>query len=226
MEWIPSLTRSERITIGTYEDPLFVQAWKEQHSNPRYQSGQLRKWFDAFRERLPEGRIIDIGCGPGLATRLFVDAGYEYVGMDRSGIMISEAIKDNPQAKFFQADFYAIGSRGDAFDGFWASTSFLHARKGRVHYVLQEVHRVVRPGGIGFVSMRTKLHLHHNIELIESVSYAPGKRRLMVYYELHGFANILESNGFEVVHERKDWSLYNDKPGEDDIYLCYFVRRL
>ncbi len=54
--------------------------WAKGHQNPDF----WLKWFKKFQVFLPNGRVIDMGCGAGRDAALFLPAGYEYVGIDNS----------------------------------------------------------------------------------------------------------------------------------------------
>jgi 2-polyprenyl-3-methyl-5-hydroxy-6-metoxy-1,4-benzoquinol methylase len=46
----------------------------------------------------PITRILDIGCGSGITTRIFADAGFSVVGIEPSAAMINLARKAAPYA--------------------------------------------------------------------------------------------------------------------------------
>ena len=45
----------------------------------------------AFADLAPDSRLFDAGCGPGLVSRAFLDAGHRVVGVDLSAVMIARA---------------------------------------------------------------------------------------------------------------------------------------
>lgn len=56
----------------------------------------------------PITRILDIGCGSGITTRIFADAGFSVVGIEPSAAMINLARKAAPYAEFIQNSAYEI----------------------------------------------------------------------------------------------------------------------
>ena len=56
----------------------------------------------------PITRILDIGCGSGITTRMFADAGFSVVGIEPSAAMINLARKAAPYAEFIQNSAYEI----------------------------------------------------------------------------------------------------------------------
>ncbi|MGH1366328.1 MAG: class I SAM-dependent methyltransferase [Calditrichia bacterium] len=52
------------------------------------------------------GQILDLGCGSGITSRIFTDAGYDVHGIDYSQDLIGLAKKNAPKATFQTASFY------------------------------------------------------------------------------------------------------------------------
>ncbi len=53
-------------------------------------------------------RILDIGCGSGISTRIFASAGFSVVGIEASAAMVDLARKAVPNAEFIQSSAYDI----------------------------------------------------------------------------------------------------------------------
>ena len=56
-------------------------------------------------------------------------------------------------------DFYKLNFPSGSFDGFWASASLLHIPKNKIHQVLSDIKNIIKPNGIGFISLKQKTHL-------------------------------------------------------------------
>jgi SAM-dependent methyltransferase len=54
------------------------------------------------------GRVVDVGCGSGISTCVFADAGFSVVGIDSSPAMIQLARDAAPRAEFIQASVYEV----------------------------------------------------------------------------------------------------------------------
>lgn len=54
------------------------------------------------------GRIVDVGCGSGISSRVFADAGFSVIGIDSSPAMIQLARIAAPRAEFVQASAYEV----------------------------------------------------------------------------------------------------------------------
>jgi ubiquinone/menaquinone biosynthesis C-methylase UbiE len=116
--------------------------------------------FRVRRERLLEllgagsGKLLDIGCGPGVMTAEIVGLGWDYVGLDISEAMVAEARRRFPEGervKFGTASVEHLLAADSAFDAVVAM--------GLVEYLdddlaaVKELARVVKPGGRVFVSI-------------------------------------------------------------------------
>ena len=62
-----------------------------------------------FQElRVPFGRVVDIGCGAGVSSRIFSQAGFSVLGVEPSASLIEHARKAAPKAEFIQASAYDV----------------------------------------------------------------------------------------------------------------------
>src|SRR3712207_2138476 len=51
------------------------------------------------------GRVVELGCGSGISTRLLAEAGHEVVGVDLSADLLAIARERVPEAEFVHASF-------------------------------------------------------------------------------------------------------------------------
>lgn len=56
-------------------------------------------------KRLPHGRLLDLGCGSGHSTEVFLQAGYDVLGMDLSRAMVHLAKGRVPEGRFRVGSF-------------------------------------------------------------------------------------------------------------------------
>jgi SAM-dependent methyltransferase len=117
------------------------------------------------RARLESGdRVLDIGCGTGIAAAAAVGEGRTVLGVDGAAAMLEIARRDVPEATFEAMDFNAL----PLADGSWEVAISSHAllfADDRVA-ALREWRRVVRGGG------RLSLSVPGPTELTPSVIYA------------------------------------------------------
>ncbi|WP_298502367.1 class I SAM-dependent methyltransferase [uncultured Methanobrevibacter sp.] len=97
-------------------------------------------------QKLPGGKLLDVGCGNGNLFKYLSGSEYELFGVDFSQNMIKEA-ENNCQenASFKVADAESLPFDSDMFDIIVCNASFHHY----IHpdNVLREMHRVLRDGG-------------------------------------------------------------------------------
>lgn len=93
------------------------------------------------------GRVLDLGCGEGLFSRVLDTAGFHVVGVDRSDRLIALARKRSPETiAFVVDDAQALASQpADSFDGAICVLALMDMPD--LGAVFRAVHRVVRAGG-------------------------------------------------------------------------------
>lgn len=179
-----------------------------------------KKEFQIFRKLLPSGKIIDIGCGAGRDTVLFLKNGYGYVGIDASRSMLKLARKRNKKAKFLFADFYKLDFPKESFDGFWAAASLLHVPKRRILKVLKSIRSIMKPNALGFVSVRRKISAFKEGTLVEK-KYGQLIKRYFTHYTRPELIKVLNDGGFRVVRIFQK----ENSHGEIISWLHAFVRK-
>lgn len=98
------------------------------------------------------GRVVDLGCGGGVAARRFRDAGYQVLGIDGSWEMIELARRRVPDGDFRTESFLdadippcvAVAGIGEVFNYLADSRNDRPAWAG----LLARVHAALRPGGV------------------------------------------------------------------------------
>ena len=122
--------------------------------------------YDAVFERaiLSEGRVaeltrrvmngrnvLDLACGNGRWLDRFQSA--SYVGLDLNKGMLSEAARVHPNQRFVQGDMTAIPFADESFDGVLSMFGAMgHLPLDGQRMMLDEVHRVLRPGGVALIT--------------------------------------------------------------------------
>lgn len=98
------------------------------------------------------GRILDLGCGPGMLTGSLLELGDEIYGIDLSEDMIKKAVSEFRDKDYDSKVFFSVGDaeKLDFPDSFFDAVVCL----GLLRYLdslekgLSEIHRVLKPEGV------------------------------------------------------------------------------
>ena len=99
------------------------------------------------------GRIIDVGCGPGQWTSYLHESGVDIEGVDPVAEFINDARQRYPRVDYRIGDADRLGVEDASLGGLLAWFSLIHHEPDEMGEVLTEFARCVRPGGglaIGF----------------------------------------------------------------------------
>ena len=157
------------------------------------------------------GSVFDIGCGTGREAKIFIDAGYNYTGIDPSQTMLDEAKKNNPGGDFYQLDVYRLATLKRQYDAFFSAACFLHIPKQRLQKALKSVHKSLKRRAVGFISLK-----EGEGEVIQEET-----GRLNALYTVDEFTQELEKAGFTVFKVEK-----RDRPNSDNSsWLLFFIQK-
>lgn len=118
---------------------------------PHRDEEEARRGVDLFRELAgpaPGARVLDLACGAGRHLAPLAEAGLRPVGLDLSRPLLRRA-REGADAPLARGDMRALPFRAGAFDAvvqFFTSFGYFRRRE-EDRRVLEEVRRVLRPGG-------------------------------------------------------------------------------
>lgn len=200
------LTAPEKVTVDSYR--RIADIWTEDHSTERFWGEN----FDYFKELLPSGRILEVGCGAGRDAQELIKIGYDYHGIDITAKLIESARKLNPDGNFEEANLYDFHS-DEPFDGFWCAAVLIHLPKDRIDEALQAIKRNLKSRAIGFIAMKAGVG-----EMVEVRPELDDAEFLFTYYENDEFKGVLSRNGLEVL--KQDYMPFSERTN----WLTYHVR--
>lgn len=182
-------TDLEKATIDNYNQ--MAESWAAEHSKFEL----LDKYKDKFKDLLPVGRVLEIGCGGGRDAKDLINSGYDYVGTDASAELIRVAKKNLPNADFRVLSVYDLNKMDEMFDGFWCVATLLHIPKTKIPAALSCIKYRLRPGAIGYISLKDG----DTEEFEERISGGRKEARLFVYWNADDFSKVLNTAGFKII---------------------------
>lgn len=154
-----------------------------------------RKMLDWLTEKVGDlGVVCDMGCGPGQIARYLHDHGVKACGVDLSTAMIERALALNPGIPFEQGDMLGLSKIADnSYGGMAAFYSIIHVPRPKVAQALQELKRVLRPGGVLLLTFHIGQEIIHRDEWWgQEVSLD------FIFFETEEMKGFLQSAGFEL----------------------------
>ncbi|MDO6391215.1 class I SAM-dependent methyltransferase [Pontibacter sp. BT731] len=151
-------------------------------SSLRSQFGNIDIYlFDQLlKGRIQKGmQLLDAGCGAGRNIAYLMQAGVQVYGADISAEAIeqtrrlaSEMAPTLPARNFITADLDALPFADEKFDVVLCS-AVLHFARSEEHFkgIVQELWRVLRPGGMLFARFSTTIGLEDKLQQVESRFY-------------------------------------------------------
>jgi SAM-dependent methyltransferase len=125
-----------------------------------------RKMLDWLAEKVGGlGVICDMGCGPGQVARYLFDQGARVCGVDLSPGMVERAQRLHPGIPFRQGDMLALSGIADnSYGGVAAFYSVIHVPRTALPQALEELKRVLCPGGVLLLAFHIGREVVHRDE--------------------------------------------------------------
>ena len=106
---------------------------------------RLADFLSVLRER-DATSVLEVGCGAGRDGAVIHGAAFDYMGVDMSAAAIDVCVTLGLRA--VQADATHLPFEDNTFDAAWSMSTLMHLPNDDFGIALQELRRVVRPGGI------------------------------------------------------------------------------
>jgi SAM-dependent methyltransferase len=184
------------------------------------------------------GRILDIGCGPGIHARQFARLGFDVTAIDYSSAMIDVAAGFPTPSPFLeegrdevipptyrQLDMREIGRAFPhaSFDAAWASASLIHVPETDIDVVLDGIHHVLQPGALFHVSLKGGAQ---GPRMVHDTKYGLPMEREFIFWQEDEFARHLRVAGFDIIHveiheggitgdETTTWLIFTTQSGQN-----------
>ena len=141
-----------------------------------------------------KSKILDVGCGPGQASKRFAEKGHKVLGIDLSEGMINFARKEIPKAKFLVMDIENITLK-EKFDAIWAAFILVHIPKSKHRKIIQKLKGLLKPNGILFLGV-----LEGEGEKIMPEPYNRNYKQYFVFVSKKEIENYLQSQDFKILN--------------------------
>lgn len=177
----------DKRTIDTYN--LIAKEYEAETADfwERFPDGFLSKFASSI-----EGRVLDLGSGPGRDGLMLKEKGMDVVCLDASSAMVS--LRREKGLEALEGDFLKLPFAEGSFGGVWAYTSLLHITKAEFPAAIKEVHRALAPRGV------LGLGLIEGEGEIYRESAGQGMPRLFSFYGKEETEDYLTQAGFEILH--------------------------
>ncbi|MDQ6651299.1 MAG: methyltransferase domain-containing protein [Acidobacteriota bacterium] len=199
-------------TIVPYDAPQ-VDYWDRVAHEKRFSHPLRLDWLEQYLKN-PRARILDYGCGYGRALAELSRAGYRnLIGVDFSEGMLARCSMEVPSASLIRNDGDGFPIKDGCFDAvllFAVLTCIPDSDAQRV--LLTEAERVLRPGGLLYVSDLLVNDDKRNRERYE---------RYAAMYGCYGVFELPE--GVVVRHHRREWIEEITRPFEQLEYQLFDV---
>ena len=93
-------------------------------------------------------KILDLCCGAGQTTQFLIAKSNQVTGLDISPVALVRAAKKVPQAEYVEGLAQNMPLANNQFDLVHTSSALHEMTPEELEQILQEVHRVLKPGGI------------------------------------------------------------------------------
>ncbi len=175
----------------------------------------------ALERRVPAGRLLDVGCGPGFLLEAACARGWSTVGVDPSAFAVARARKEGFEAH--EGMLEDVDLAPASFDALALLQVVEHMTDPRP--LLAACHRLLRPGGALLVATPNPRSLLARAKGERFNYWIPPVH--CAWYTPRALARLLDGNGFRTVR-RSTWGARTDglHDGRDIVGETAIGRRL
>jgi len=172
------------------ESPELFKKYNDSRHWEQHPELYAESFSEFLKSRNFDGQIIDIGSSTGRDVNVFNEQGFDVVGVDKSEEDIKIAKEKFPELNFVVGDVEELPFDKDSIDASYIINV--------IHYVdakkaLQEIFRVLKPGGVCFI--------HFNIDITDIEGNNDYHHGIEDILELVSQFEILQKNEFERIDE-------------------------
>lgn len=156
--------KQHAVDVHTYQADEFAERYEVRSSDPykdcfAYSRRRLTSFIDRYLPARGDGKsLLDVGCGTGHHIKALRAAGWDAAGVDASDGMLAHARANNPGARIEKADVDALPFPDRTFDYALSIEVLRYLRDPQPS--INEMARVLKPGGVALVTAAPKLNLN------------------------------------------------------------------
>lgn len=139
--------------------------WNKIHTNYDRNNIKVDDWLDRFDSIIANCKspVLDLGCGSGNDTLYFIEKGKKVIACDQSMNAINNIQKNFPEVVearcFNMLDGFAFAD--DSFGIVCADLCLHYFTETDTRMILNEIHRILIPGGHVFVRVNSVKDVNH-----------------------------------------------------------------
>lgn len=172
-----------------------AKEWAEAFSGEHEKKLKDQELLHRFSQMVGDGKPVwDFGCGPGNTTKYLKDLGVDISGLDLSEKMLEQAKTIHPDINFRKGNILDLEFDNDTIAGVVAFYAIIHFAEEQIRITFREVFRVLKPGGIFFLTF------HIGEETIHLDEYLGKKINIdFMFFTTDFISSCLEESGFEKI---------------------------
>ncbi len=148
---------------------------------------------------VPDGaQVLDAGCGAGLPVAARLAKRFTVTGIDISPVQVGLAREIVPSARFVVGDMSAPDLAAASFDALVCLFALFHLPRQDHAAALTGFARLLRPGGVLFLSVGNSDHAGY----IEEDRIGSGEALYWSHFDREANARLVREAGFEIDWER------------------------
>ena len=144
------------------------------------------------------GSFLDIGCNGGFMVEAARERGFEAHGLDLDGVSIAYARQHYPENHYYHGTVEAFATDAPQFDLAYCSEVIEHVPD--VHSFVSAIARLVRPGGVIFITTPDISHWRRPRDLTSWDGFSPPSH--CVYFNPGSLRLLLAGHGIQVIRRR------------------------
>jgi ubiquinone/menaquinone biosynthesis C-methylase UbiE len=147
--------------------------------------------FIELIKRRTDGRVADVGCGPGRVAAFLAEHGLDVVGVDVSQAMLAVARTAHPHIEFEEGQLDALPIETGALAGAVCWYSIIYTPPDRLAEAFGELSRVLTPGGYVLLAFQAEGEPVHRADAhgtdLPLISYRHSVQEVAGYLDDTGF---------------------------------------